>query len=329
MDASEIEAEDLAGMDREQLLSIKFPEDGDTEAGEVKPDEVKSDVVKPDEAEVDSEKVETPEKVEPEKEPEPKETKTEVEDPEESVKAAEKDDITEHISPPEKWIQKRVQARANKEISAKAEALESELAEAKQRIEWLKTTGVDVDKMPIDAMSDEKIEAAREEFGDDIADMFLAARTALAKGPTAKSVEPAKSAETPQTETVEAIETAIQGNDTLSFWREKSPELWSKAVAQNDNYQKLSPEKRFEYVVQEVKHNVLEAKKAGEKKEPEKETVFTPPSSLSNVGAAPTAKQDDSALGKLGDDVGGIYERYQKMSLAEKAEIAKTTGFRL
>jgi len=281
--------------------------------------------------------------VPPKKEDDPKPDTTEVADDsnDKGVKSDEvsepevDENLQEHISPPEKWIQKRIANREAKQpqddtgkTSEELNKVNAELLELKQQIEWLKDSGVDVGKTPIDMLSDDKIADVRKEFGDELADMFQAVKSMQPKNVAEQQAPEKPKVETPAV-TEEPVnvemETAIDNNNDLAYWRETSPSLWDKAVEKNadllesnPDYQKLSFDDRFKQVVESVKTDVVNEAK---EKAPEAKDSQSVPDSLSGSGASHT-KTNETILDRLDNATPEEAEKiYRGLSEAERDKV--------
>lgn len=237
------------------------------------------------------------------------------------------DDVQEHITPPSKWAQQRREKaelkREAEELRSKAEKadqLENELQELRGKFEWIetamKTKGVEIPKDPLDMVSEDKIADIREEHGDDMADLIVAFKAQFdrlsPKAPTPPAADPpaaeptqppaAPAAETPPAEPAgvnPAVLEAIDNNDSLSWWREKSPVLWKRAVEMDESLSKdpeylaLSFDDRYAKVVEEVKKAV---QKPASIPKPDRDS---PPANLSGSGGVVPAPTENEALRKL------------------------------
>jgi len=276
-----------------------------------------------------------------------------IQDGEPATGNSEEDDPVKHISPPSKWAAERQRRRelkaeldAAREKAAMAEQMEAELAELKDKLNWIEQTverkGIDLPDGPMEAFSDENINEIRDEYGDELADMMAAAAMIIKRqggdnpGKAMPDPEPepapgekeTTSAAQPNDEMVNrAISEAIESNDDLSYWREKSPALWKLAVEKDDQllkdpeYQKLSFEERFEKVVTEVKQDI---KGGTGKAQPDQAEM---PDSLTGAqGAAPAVNDNNNnALNKIlsTDDPDKQLELYNRLSESERDEVDK------
>ena len=312
---SEVKIEDMS---QDELIALEDQQVEDDAKVEEEPEVT----VETPEAEVEEVKVETPDP-----DPEP------VVEPEEP-----KEDLTKHISPPSKWAAQRQAAREAKETNTKFEAINKEYDLLKQENEWLKSQaqskGVDTSVTPQDILSPEKIAAVREEFGDDMADMFQAVRSL--QGVKTTAVDPVATEQPVTTPTVtpdatnDAMNSAISDNDDLAYWQENSSSLWDRAVAVNQQYLrdpeyvKLPFDARFRYVVDRVKTDVVEEAK---EKSPEQQAVdIKPPESLSGAGSAPTIENKESVDKILDMNPDDQAKAYNSMSESERDEIDTALG---
>lgn len=270
--------------------------------------------------------------------------------------AQNEEDLSKHVSPPSKWAQQRHEQKRLKnelnefrEKAARADELEEKLGTVEQEMEWIKTAikdkGIDLPSTPLEQFSDAKIEEVREEFGNELADMFKATAAMLAKGqaPTASQstkAEPApKDQEKPKDkagaqedtgdEVDPALLEAIDDNDELSYWRENSPGLWKKAIDMDASllndpaYLQKTYADRFTTVVEQVKKAVTSGVQP-----PGGDDGASPPGSLSgSPGVAPT-QQSNSALDRV--MAAGSEDQqlsvYNGLTETERDEVDKALG---
>jgi len=263
------------------------------------------------------------------------------------------EDLTKHVSPPSKWAEER---RAKRELKTKLEAaegqaaknegLEQELTDVKSQLEWMKTAiqskGVELPESPLDVFSEERLTEVRDEYGDELADMFQATAAILQKNAGSSAPVPAKAtpevkpeatpAATPAAEPAaapqvdEAMMEAIDSNDDLAYWRENSAPLWEKAVATDNKLladpatAKLSYEERFAKVVQMVKEEVTSNASEGVDTPSGK-----PPESLSGSGGETPQVNNNDALTKIlaTDNPVDQMKMYDKLSQDQKDEVDK------
>ena len=270
------------------------------------------------------------------------------------------DELVKHVSPPSKWAEDR---RAKRELStrldeaetkaARADVLEEELTTIKAELDWMKTAiqakGVTLPETPLEVFSEDRITEIRDEFGDELADMFQGTAAILQKQVDAKApakvdsdtkAEPAPAAAAaatpapaapvaqPATETQvdPLLLKAIDENDELSYWQENSQPLWDKAIAMDSalladpGYANLSYTERFAKVVESVKADVTKGAVTTPSADPNK-----PPESLSDSGGvAPTPNTND-ALEKIlaTDDPEAQMKIYSGLSQSQKDEVDK------
>lgn len=311
----EVKVEDMDGMSQEELVALE--------------DKTVADDAEEKVEEVVKEPVET---ITPKaEEPPPVET-VKVED--EPVPTPElEDDITKHISPPSKWAAQRQALRESKVVLAKAETMQTANDSLTAEVEWLKSQltskGADAALSPADLLSPEKIAAVREEHGDELADMFQA--VSAIQGVKQPVVEPTPSkVEEPVKTSDTEMDDAISNNDELSYWQQKSPELWDRAVAMNDaylkdpSYVKLSYEERFYHVVNKVKADVVEEAKSKAPKTPD--PSGEPPNSLSGAGSSPTATEKSSVDKVLEATPEEQTKLYNSLSEAEREKVDVALG---
>jgi hypothetical protein len=267
------------------------------------------------------------------------------------------DDIAKHVSPPSKWAEER---RAKRELStrveeaetkaAKTDVLQKELDDLKGELDWMKTAiqskGVTLPETPLEVFNPEKITEIRDEYGDEIADMFQATAAILAKqavgavsspapaadpapadppAPAAASPAPAAAPAEPTADP--ALLKAIDDNDELSYWQENSAPLWAKAIAKDNEmlkdpaYASLPYAERFAKVVETVKTDVTNSADVNlNASDPNK-----PPESLSDSGGiAPTPIAND-ALEKIlaADDPNVQMKLYNALPQNQKDEVDK------
>ena len=190
------------------------------------------------------------------------------------------EDLAKHIAPPSKWAaerhekrQLRMQLEETAAKAQKADQLEGDLNTLKAEMDQLRQTlqdkgVVSLPKDPTANLTPEKIEAIRDEFGDELADMFTAT-VAVLKQQAAPSTATAPAAPAPAQAPAEGVDPellkAIDANDELSYWQENSPALWSRAVAKDSQlladpaYAQLPYADRFAKVVEAVKTDVTTA----------------------------------------------------------------------
>lgn len=234
------------------------------------------------------------------------------------------EDLLKHVSPPSKWAQQRHHARDLEtklnEATTKLDGYD-ELQQSHQdlikQVEWLKTAikgqDADIPTSPDQAYSDEKIASVRKEYGDEMGDMLEAAKAALfsneqkpaVKDDGEEGITPAPAAKPQPDEQPVAdpkLLEAIDDNNELSWWREKSPPLWDKAIAvdkellKDPAYVALPYKERFAQVVERV---TTEVKAGAEQEKPLKpEDGGAPIVTLSGQGSAPTLL-DQGALDKI------------------------------
>lgn len=318
----EIKVEEMDGMSQEELEAL---EDKVVEA----------------DAELESEPEESgdpePKVDEPEAKTEEPETKVEEPEKPEFKPVAEEDDVVKHISPPSKWAAQRQALRESKAAIAEAERAKQEVETLRQELEWLKSQamskGVDTAIKPEQVLSPERISAVREEYGDELADMFQAVRNLQGvKTPAESSEQPKQPSNTTESRTAntDAMNAAIADNDELSYWQEHSGKLWDRAVEVNEmylrdpEYVKLSFPDRFHYVVERVKKEVLEeAKTTAPTAQPD---PSVPPESLSGAGSAPTVENKEIVDKILSASPEEQTKMYHNLSEAERDKLDEALG---
>lgn len=265
------------------------------------------------------------------------------------------EDLTKHISPPSKWAAERHEKRQlqrdleeTKAKAEKAEVLEGELGKLRADFDFLKTAieqgGIKLPNNPAnpaEAFTPEKIEAIRNEFGDDMADMMVAASAilktqAIPPAPAPRTQAPptpaTPAATPPPAQQVDpSLLKAIDDNDELSYWQEHSPALWQRAVAKdaellNDkSYASLSYQGRFAKVVESVKNDVVTG--ATGKPPAGQQGEDLPPTSL--TGAPGVGSQtNNSALSQFESIADPVKQMafYNGLPVAKRDEIDKALG---
>ncbi len=319
----EIKVEELDGMSQKELESLE--------------DEVVlSETETPEETTDKSEAEES-------KESEKKEVETDTASGENLTDGDE--EITKHISPPSKWAAQRQALRESKTLLEENERINEELEELKLRASWVESQaqakGVDTTKTPADILSPEKIANVREEYGDELADMFQAVRGLNGQGinnipkqavPEDQNQHPAQQP-IPQYSVDETAEMqrAISDNDDLSYWQQHSKALWDKAVETNEQFLKdpgyvaLSFNERFQYVVNKVQSDALELAKTTTPGK-QKEDSGLPPESLSGKGSAPTITDNNSIDRILDASPADQAKIYAGLSEAERDKVDMELG---
>lgn len=264
------------------------------------------------------------------------------------------DDLTKHISPPSKWAAERHEKRQlqrdleeTKAKAEKAEVLEGELGKLRADFDFLKTAitqgGIKMPNNPAnpaEAFTPEKIEEIRNEFGDELADMMVAASAILKTQvvpPTPASQAqpppaPAPAAVPPPATQVDPnLLKAIDDNDELSYWQEHSPALWQRAVAKDaemlsdKSYASLSYQDRFAKVVESVKNDVVTG--ATGKPPAGQQDGDLPPTSL--TGAPGVGSQTNNSVLSQFESIADQAKQiafYNALPVAKRDEIDKALG---
>jgi hypothetical protein len=253
------------------------------------------------------------------------------------------DDLTKHVSPPSKWAEQRHAARQMREQLEAAEAkaartdqLQEEFNALKEEIEALKASvqggGSDgIPENPLDVFDDEKIEEIREDFGDEIANMFKATAAMLQKEQDGKQQQAAPSADDNPGQNDPDVDpdllSAIEDNNELSYWQEKSPQLWERAVKMDEellkdpDYEKLSFSKRIAKVVERVKADVMATAQKPGKTDSGNSDI--PESMPGSAGVVPPATTNNDLDRILAADPEKQAEIYQGLSPAARDEVDK------
>jgi len=262
-------------------------------------------------------------------------------------------ELVKHVSPPSKWAQERHEKKelrdklaTAEEKAAKTDTLEEELSVVRGEMDWMKTAieskGIELPSNPLETFSEEKITEIRDEFGDELADMFQATKAVLAgqstkptSTPAAKKeadpepAAPAQPAAQPQAQPADTgpdkdLLEAISDNDELSYWQENSPALWNKAIEldgtllQDPAYQSLPYKDRFLKVVEQVKTDVM--KGAIPKKNQNQGDGKPPADTLSGAGGDTPPQTGNSAYDRVmaASDADAQLKVYNTLSQADR-----------
>ena len=291
---------DIDGMSDEDLLKLERKlDEEESSSGEAQEGrENKEEVDDPEGKEANAEDV----KPEEESEKTPSDGESEED---------KQDDIHKDVSPPEKWIQQRVKARERAESEhhkdierSKQSDLQKELDDAKQILELMKAKGINIPSSPQDMLSEENIKDVREEYGDTVADMFLALRAIIPK-PEEKKEDAAQPVD--EGKAGEDRVAVLFQNDHLSYWFEEKPEFFDKyAVAadaellKDPDFNKKTYSEQANAIVEKAKELALSEKKpVVDPVKTAKKGGAEPPNNLGGLGGATPANNNKGPADKM------------------------------
>jgi chemotaxis protein histidine kinase CheA len=232
---------DIDGMSEQDLLKMESEleeeESADPAAEDPQPETEES----PDKEDVGLENSESDKSSDDSEPVQQEETQPKDEEPE-------KGDVHKDVSPPKKWIEKRIRERERADVEKqhhkaqqKHSELEKQLAAAKQTIELMKERGADVPETPLDILSAENIKAVREEHGDTVADMFLALRSTMSTPTPGTENATDQQQGREDADSVDIRVSNLFQNDHLAYWVKELPDYYDKYAVKADSELMVDP----------------------------------------------------------------------------------------